>query len=213
MVEDQLRRRGITDQHVLQAMSEVPREEFVPEEARSAAYDDRPLPIGCGQTISQPFTVAFMSQMLQLNGNEKVLEIGTGSGYGAAVLSQLAATVYTVERIPELATDAKQRLARLGYDNVHVRTADGTLGWPEEAPFDGIVVTAGAGTLPDAYVSQLAPEGRIVIPLGQYPGSQTMYRFTKRGTELQTEDLGDFAFVPLIGQYGWSDRPTTQGEW
>lgn len=198
MVEHQLRDRGITDPRVLAAMRSVPREEFVPPELVHEAYNDSPLPIACEQTISQPYTVAFMSEALQLAGNERVLEVGTGSGYAAAVLSQLVPHVWTVERIPTLADSAQQRLRRLGYHNVSVRTADGTLGWPEEVPFDAIVVTAAAQQLPQAYVDQLRDGGRIVIPIGRAPYGQTMYRYTRRGVELQSEDLGYFSFVPLI---------------
>lgn len=205
MVDEQFRDHGITDPRVLQVMSEVPREEFVPPGLRTAAYDDCPLPIGCDQTISQPFTVAFMTQALQLHGPEKVLEIGTGSGYGAAVLGRIAAEVYTVERIAELADQARERLARLGYDNVTVVTGDGTLGLPDHAPFDAIVVTAGAESLSEAFVQQLRDGGRIVVPIGGYRTGQTMYRFTRLRGELKVEDLGSFTFVPLIGQGGWPD--------
>lgn len=205
MVDEQFRAHGISDPRVLQAMSEIPREEFVPSDLRAAAYEDSPLPIGCGQTISQPFTVAFMTQALQLEGNEKVLEIGTGSGYGAAVLGRLASEVYTVERIAALAEQARERLARLGYDNVTVVRGDGTLGLPDQAPFDAIVVTAGAESLSESFVQQLREGGRIVIPIGGYRTGQTMYRFTRQHGELKVGDLGSFTFVPLIGQGGWPD--------
>lgn len=204
MVHDQLRSRGIADPRVLAAMSEVPREEFVSPDQQRAAYDDCPLPIGHGQTISQPFTVACMLEAAQLQGRETVLEVGTGSGYGAAVLARLATTVYTVERIPELGERAAAQIERLGYDNVHVRVGDGTLGCPEHAPFDAIVVTAGGSILPPEYERQLADGGRIVIPLGEAPTRQRMKRFTRRGGELAVEDLGGFVFVPLIGRDGWS---------
>jgi protein-L-isoaspartate(D-aspartate) O-methyltransferase len=204
MVDEDLREHGISDPRVLAAMGEVPREEFVLPELRAAAYDDCPLPIGHDQTISQPFTVAFMAQALQLTGDEKVLEIGTGSGYGAAVLGKLSAQVYTIERISPLAQQARERLVRLGYGNVHVITGDGTLGLPDHAPFEGIVATAGAAALPYAYVQQLCDGGRIVIPLGSYRHSQTMYRFTRLPGELKVENLGGFAFVPLIGKFGWT---------
>jgi protein-L-isoaspartate(D-aspartate) O-methyltransferase len=206
MVEQQLRRRGITDEKVLQAMSEVPREEFIADNLRDNAYDDCPLPIGFGQTISQPFTVAFQCQALYLQGSERVLEIGTGSGYAAAVLSQLAKEVYTVERIPGLATDAKETLRHLGYVNVHVFAANGTLGLPDHAPFDGIVVTAGGTSLPKPFLEQLTMGGRIVMPIGEGLYGQSMYRFTKQPDELKVENLGGFAFVPLIGRYGWSEH-------
>ena len=206
MVEEQLRGRGIRDERVLHAMQIVPREEFVDEYLKYRAYDDGPLPIGCGQTISQPLTVAFMCQALELVGTERVLEVGTGSGYAAAVLSLLAREVYTIERIPELAERARQRLERLGYHNVYPSTGDGTLGLRQYAPYHGIVVTAGAESLPHPYLEQLALGGRIVIPIGGYPYGQTMYRYTKRPEGVEVEDLGGFAFVPLIGQYGWNDR-------
>ena len=199
MVDEQLRRRGIRDERVLAAMRLAPREAFVPAGLLATAYDDHAMPIGSGQTISQPFTVAYMCEAAQLTGGEKVLEIGTGSGYGAAVLAHLAREVYTVERLPELADEARRRLTELGYDHVHVATGDGSMGWPEHAPFDAIVVTAAATKLPPALVEQLAPGGRIVIPIGPAGGGQIMYRFTNRDGELKAEDLGDFAFVPLIG--------------
>lgn len=206
MVDRQLRARGITDQRVLEAMSEVPREEFVAEQQRDAAYDDGPLAIGYGQTISQPYTVAFMCEALKLTGSERMLEVGAGSGYAAAVLSHLARFVYSVERIPELAEQAQVRLKRLGYENVEIHIADGTRGLPERGPFDGIVVTAGAESLPGAYREQLADGGRIVIPIGSAPRMQTMRRFTRRGEQFTSEDLGGFAFVPLIGKYGWNEE-------
>lgn len=201
MVDDQLRAHGISDLRVLKAMGQVPREEFVPPDLRSAAYDDCPLPIGCEQTISQPFTVAFMAQELQLRGGEKVLEIGAGSGYGAAVLAHLAAEVYSIERIPVLADQARERLAHLKYKNVAIITGDGTRGLPDQAPFDAIVVTAGAEALPHAYVEQLCDGGRIVVPIGGYRDSQIMYRFTRLAGELKVEHLGRFTFVPLIGKF------------
>lgn len=212
MVEHQLRARGITDTRVLAAMLSVPREEFVPVNLRPRAYVDGALPIGYGQTISQPYTVAYMCEALQLRGDERVLEIGTGSGYGAAVLSELARMVFTVERIPELAAEARSRLKRLDYDNVHVFTGDGTLGLPDEAPFDAILVTAGGDELPEMYGQQVSDGGRIVIPLGHERGSQRMVRFTRRGSQLVSEDLGAFSFVPLVGQYGWIDTDRDPNE-
>ncbi len=193
MIEADLRGRGISDPRVLTAMSEVPREEFVPEELRKEAYADRALPIGLRQTISQPFTVAFMLESLGLREGGKVLEIGTGSGYAAAVLSQLVATVHTVERISELAQAAQQRLQRLGCRNVHVHVADGSLGLPEHEPFGAIVVTAAAKVLPPPFAKQLDEGGRLVLPLGdEY--SQSLYRFTKNGARLISEDLGAIPF-------------------
>jgi protein-L-isoaspartate(D-aspartate) O-methyltransferase len=202
MVTHQLESRGIADPRVLTAMAEVSREEFVPPELWDEAYRDGPLPIGQGQTISQPYTVAFMSEAMQLTGEEKVLEIGTGSGYAAAVLSRLAREVHSIERIPELAAEAAERLQRLAIDNVHVHVGDGSLGLAAEAPFDAIVVTAGGPELPRAYAEQLAECGRIVMPIGRRHGQQ-MCRFTKRNGVLDLEDLGNFCFVPLIGQDAW----------
>lgn len=201
MVDDQLRKRGITSPRVLEAMLSVPREEFVSAGMRDQAYCDWALPIGREQTISQPFTVAFMVDALDLRGDENVLEIGTGSGYCAAVLSRLAANVHTVERIESLANMAQQRLRQLHYDNVTVHVADGSRGLPEFAPYDAIIVTAAASSLPPPLVEQLAEFGRILIPIGQFAG-QTMTRFTKIGNDLHQENLGAFAFVPLIGAYG-----------
>jgi protein-L-isoaspartate(D-aspartate) O-methyltransferase len=207
MIELQLIPRGISDPLVLSAMSEVPRHLFVPEAWREESYDDGPLPIGFGQTISQPLTVAFMLQALQLQGFEKVLDIGTGSGYSAAVLSRLARVVHSVERIPQLASAAAERLARLGYSNVTVHVADGTLGLPAQAPFDAIVVAAGARQLPLPYLDQLSEQGRILIPLGDLATGQELIRFTKREGEVIEENLGLFAFVPLLGKFGWDAPP------
>jgi protein-L-isoaspartate(D-aspartate) O-methyltransferase len=211
MVEDQVRGRGISNERVLRAMLAVPREEFVSEIQRDYAYEDCPLPIGFGQTISQPFTVAFQCAALQLQGHERVLEVGTGSGYAAAVLSHLAKEVYTVERIPELAAQAEATLSRLGYSNVRVFAANGTLGLPAHALFDGIVATAGGNALPQPLVDQLAPGGRIVIPLGELY-FQEMFRFTKLDDQLKRESLGGFAFVPLIGRHGWHSSVDSENE-
>ena len=205
MIESQLRARGLRNSRVLDAMNAVPRERFVPEGERHDAYEDWPLPIGHGQTISQPFTVAFMADALQLCGDEKVLEIGTGSGYGAAVLSRLAREVHTIERIPALAELARRRLVDLGYESVFVHVGDGTLGWPDEAPFDAICVTASAGSVPPAFTEQLALSGRLVIPVGDLRAGQRMCRYTRTADALEKEDLGGFAFVPLIGKFGWGD--------
>lgn len=202
MVERQLRSRGIRDARVLGAMARVPRHLFVPIKWRDSAYADHALPIGFRQTISQPFIVAFMCEAAKLSGRELVLEVGAGSGYGAAVLSQLAAEVHTVERIPELAEQARDTLSRLGYENVSVHLADGSLGWPEAGPYDAIVVTAGAEALPKPYLKQLAKGGRIIIPIGMPRHGQTMYRIGTRGTQLISENLGGCAFVPLIGKFG-----------
>jgi len=205
MVERHLAGRDITDPRVIEAMLTVPREEFVPAAFRAAAYDDSPLSIGQGQTISQPYTVAYMAQAMELKGHEHVLEIGAGSGYGAAVLAKLARSVVTLERLPELASGAAAKLSELGYTNVEVRTADGTLGCPERAPFDAIVVTAGAPGLPQPLAGQLSEGGRCVIPLGPSRHEQRLMRFTRRGLELIADDLGAFAFVPLIGEEAWTD--------
>jgi protein-L-isoaspartate(D-aspartate) O-methyltransferase len=205
MVEDQLVRRGINDRRVLEAMGVVPREEFVPAELRGAAYEDAPQLIGAGQTISQPYTVAFMLQSAELSAGERVMEVGTGSGYGAAVLAAMGASVHTVERIPALAEQAAERLARLGYANAKVHCCDGTLGLPDEAPFDAIIVTAGAAYLPPAYEEQLTEGGRIVIPIGRHLHYQQLYRCRKTGGQLSQDDLGAFAFVPLIGAEGWAE--------
>lgn len=198
MLDQHLRARDITDERVLVAMQRVPREEFVPEPLRPHAYDDRALPVELGQTISQPYTVAFMAQAALLQGHERVLEIGTGTGYGAAVLSCLAAAVFTVERWPELCDTATQRLERFGFRNVVTKLGDGSLGWAEQSPFEAIIVTAAAERLPAAFFDQLTEGGRIIIPIGETGGGQTMFRFTRRNGELQEESLGMFSFVPLV---------------
>lgn len=204
MVRYQIERRGVKSQAVLEAMRKVPRERFLPDGEGLFAYDDSPLPIGDNQTISQPYVVAFMTEALQLTGGEKVLEIGTGSGYAAAVLAEIVAEVYTIERIRGLADRARAVLVDLGYDNVHVCHGDGTLGWPEEAPFDGIVVTAGAPVVPQSLRQQLAIGGRLVIPVGETSYYQSVLRVTRRGhDEFETEDLLPVRFVPLIGEEGW----------
>jgi len=204
MVEHQLERRGIADPLVLEAMRKVPREAFVPPELAEEAYADGPLPIGEGQTISQPYIVALMTEALELRGGERVLEIGAGSGYAAAVLAEIAAELYTVERHARLAEEAAARLTRLGYDNVHVRVGDGSLGWPEHAPFDAIVVAAGAPEVPEALKEQLAVGGRLVIPVGQGRTLQDLLRLRRLSeTEYQREELGGVRFVPLVGEEGW----------
>ncbi len=202
MVAGQLKRRGIQDPRVLAAMGQVPRELFVPASVRERSYDDGPLAIGCGQTISQPYVVAFMAEALQLTGTERVLEVGTGSGYGAAVLSFLAAEVHTIERIAELAAMGTSALRDAGCHNVTVHVGDGSLGAQAYAPFDAICVTAAAPDLPSGCGDQLAEQGRIVIPIGGDEG-QTMYRFVKHDGELVRESLGQFSFVPLIGKAAW----------
>jgi protein-L-isoaspartate(D-aspartate) O-methyltransferase len=206
MVSDQLRRRDITDPLVLQAFSRVPREAFVPEHLAEHAYDDAPLPIGNGQTISQPYVVAMTVQALRLVGRERVLEIGAGSGYAAAILGAMVREVDTVERIEELARSAAERLARLGFTNVHVHHADGTLGWAPNAPFEAIAVAAGAPRPPPSLLNQLAVGGRLVLPHGTNE-FQRLVRITRTSaTSFVEEDLGDVRFVPLVGAEGWPDR-------
>lgn len=202
MVERQLRKRGIRDERVLAALLSVPRHQFVPPEFAAEAYTDRPLPIGHGQTISQPFMVAAMAEALELSGGECVLEIGAGSGYQAAVLSLLAREVHTVEMQEDLATQSAERLRRLGYGNVQVHIGDGTLGWPEDAPFDAIVVTAAAPDIPPPLAAQLANGGRLIIPVGT-PEEQRLLRVEKHDHALSTRPLYHCRFVPLLGQYGW----------
>lgn len=204
MVSEHLIARGIKDAAVLRAMREVPREAFLPRDMERFAYDDSPLPIAAGQTISQPYIVAYMIEALELRGTERVLEIGTGSGYAAAVLSRCAAEVFTVERIDILAEDARRKLEALGYRNVRVELSDGTLGWPDHAPYDGIVVTAGAPEVPEELQAQLATGGRLVIPVGPTPYLQNLVRVRKNAQgELTREELCAVRFVPLIGKQGW----------
>jgi len=204
MVEEQLVSRGISDPRVLEAMATVPREAFVPADFRSEAYADGPLPIGEGQTISQPFIVALMIEALDLTGDERVLEVGAGSGYAAAVLAELAAEVYAVERQPSLARTAARRLEELGIENVEIVCADGSRGWPERAPYDGIVVAAGAPKVPESLRSQLAVGGRLVIPVGPGRTMQELLRVTRLSeTEYRRERLAAVRFVPLVGAEGW----------
>jgi protein-L-isoaspartate(D-aspartate) O-methyltransferase len=196
---DFLRHEGIRDEKVLAAMAEIPRERFVPDELQLQADDDRPLPIGHGQTISQPFVVAYMTERLRLAGNERVLEIGTGSGYQTAVLAHLAEEVFSVEIVPELAARARALLQdSLALQNVRLRTGDGSLGWPEEAPFDRVIVTAAAETVPPALVAQLAPGGRMILPVGADPWAQVL-RVVDRAPDgaLSESDLLGVRFVPL----------------
>ncbi len=203
MVARQLEARGVRDERVLAAMRKVPRHRFVPERHRAAAYDDNPLPIGEGQTISQPYMVATMTEQLALAGDERVLEIGTGSGYQAAVLSELAAEVISLERHRALAQDAGDLLAELGYTNVQVEVADGTLGWPAGAPYDGILVTAGAPKTPRELREQLAKGGRLVIPVGDIH-TQVVEIHTRTGPESWSVRTSTACrFVPLVGQEGW----------
>ena len=202
MVQYQLVSRGIHDERVLKAMSEIPRHEFVPELYRHAAYEDCPLPIGEGQTISQPYMVAIMTQCLELKGEEKVLEIGTGSGYQAAVLSRLAAHVYTIERHEALALKAKLVLQETGCNNVDVITGDGSLGLPDKAPFQGIIITACAPHIPKSLIDQLEIDGRLVIPIGN-PYNQVLHQIVKTGQGIKSQNILECAFVPLIGKEGW----------
>jgi protein-L-isoaspartate(D-aspartate) O-methyltransferase len=194
----------ITDKRVVEAMSRVPREAFVPEEHYYAAYDDRPLSIGFGQTISQPFIVALMIQALELKGDEKVLELGTGSGYEAAILAELARRVVTTELITELVESAQQALQKLGYSNIEVHLAEKTLGWLEEAPYDAIIVSAGAPSIPQILLGQLAWGGRLVIPVGSR-WQQELMKVTKLKEGNRTENLGACYFVPLIGEDAWEE--------
>jgi len=202
MVKLQLERRKIKDQRVLEAMRKVPRHKFVPERMRGEAYDDHPLPIGEGQTISQPYMVAIMTELLELRGEEKVLEIGTGSGYQLAILAELARETFSVERFGPLAEQSRDRLRELGYRNIEIRTGDGTLGWPERAPFDGIIVTAGAPRIPLPLIEQLSEGGRLVIPVGE-ERHQELYRVVKEGGGTRKEYFGGCVFVPLVGEHGW----------
>jgi protein-L-isoaspartate(D-aspartate) O-methyltransferase len=205
MVQNQIQARGLSDERVLDAMRAVPREQFVPEGVRERAYTDGPLPIGSGQTISQPYIVALMAEALELEAGDRVLEVGTGSGYAAAVLGELADAVYTIERHADLSERASTVLAQLGYENVHVMHGDGTLGWADEAPFDAIVSAAAGPSVPDSLKSQLAVGGRLVMPVGDKIMHQTLVRVRRESeTEYASEDLGAVRFVPLIGEEGFS---------
>jgi protein-L-isoaspartate(D-aspartate) O-methyltransferase len=207
MVETQIIARGIRNPAVVQAMQSVPREVFVAPEMQGFAYEDTALPIAAGQTISQPYIVALMIAALQPQPEDRVLEIGTGSGYAAAVLSRVVREVYTVERQGELVEPARQRMYALGYDNIYLLHGDGTLGWPEHAPYDGIVVTAGGPQIPAALQQQLALHGHLVIPVGAEHAQQYLMRLTRDSdTAYRQETLGGVHFVPLIGAQGWSQR-------
>ncbi len=198
MVEKQIIRRGVKDAAVLRAMRQVPRHEFVPPESRGQAYGDHPLPIGEGQTISQPYIVALMTELLQLRPEDRVLEIGTGSGYQAAVLAEIVKQVYTIEIIPSLARHAEQTLERLHYDNVEVRAGDGYLGWPDAAPFDGVIVTAAPEKVPQPLLDQLKTGGRLVIPIGKYHQELVVYTKTENGVTSRREAA--VRFVPMTGE-------------
>jgi protein-L-isoaspartate(D-aspartate) O-methyltransferase len=204
MVKSQLAGRGIKDQRVLEAMRRVPRHLFIPEGMRNLAYCDGPLPIGHGQTISQPYIVALMTEILELEGKEKVLEVGTGSGYQAAILSRLASQVYSVERHAALAQQAEKLLSQLGYANIVVRVGNGTLGWPEHSPYEAIIVTAAAPDVPRPLTDQLADGGRLVAPVGSQ-WSQVLVKVRRQGDLLIRERRTAVAFVPLVGKYGWEE--------
>jgi len=203
MVEVQIAGRGIVDERVLAALRSVPRERFVPARLAGQAYADRPLPIGAEQTISQPFVVAMMTAAAELTDADRVLEVGTGSGYGSAVLASVSAEVWTIERHHGLADAAELRLRGLGFDNVHGLRGDGTLGWPEAAPYDAIVVTAGGPSVPEALRSQLADGGRLVVPVGADLSNQQLIRVRRQGAEFRVDELGLVRFVPLVGDQGW----------
>lgn len=200
MVEEQLKSRDIDDKKVLDVMNKVERHKFVSESLKDDAYDDNPLPIGHGQTISQPYIVALMTQTLELNENGRVLEIGTGSGYQAAVLAEMVKEVYTVEIIKALSESAEKRLNKLGYKNVKVKNADGYFGWKENAPYDAIIVTAAANHIPPPLLEQLKDNGKLIIPLGSTLTFQTLTLVTKKGNDLETEFISGVRFVPLTGK-------------
>ncbi|MGM0597883.1 MAG: protein-L-isoaspartate(D-aspartate) O-methyltransferase [Myxococcota bacterium] len=204
MVENQIKRRGIRDPKILNAFMKVPRHNFVPDELKTQAYEDRPLPIGARQTISQPYIVAEMTRALQLQAEDKVLEIGTGSGYQAAILAQLVDKVYTIERIESLYHNAKEVFAKLNYNNIQPILADGTGGWQDFAPYDAILVAAASPEIPQPLVKQLNNSGRLVIPTGNQ-FVQELVKITKTNGNLQTENLGGCRFVKLVGKHGWPE--------
>lgn len=205
MVEEQVVSRGIKDLRVVAAMRKVPRHLFVEEALQNQAYNDRPLPIGEKQTISQPYMVALMTEALQLTGKEKVLEIGAGSGYQTAILAEVARKVFSIERVLSLTMRARTLLLDLGYTNVEIKFSDGTQGWEGESPFDAIIVTAGSPDIPQPLVDQLAMGGRLVIPVGD-ESVQDLIRLTKTEEGVKREDLGGCRFVKLIGKYGWNEE-------
>lgn len=208
LLMEELQRLGVQDSNVLQAILSVSREEFVSNELRKVAYRNEPLPIGLGQTISQPLVVAHMAEALQLRPSDRVLEVGTGSGYAAAIFSCLCSEVFTIERHLALSKNASRRLKKLGYDNVYALHGDGTLGWSEKAPFDAIVVAASGPRIPSALLEQLQIGGCLVIPIGGKMDSQQLLRVTRRtATDFTTEDLGEVRFVPLVGHSGWPAEP------
>lgn len=205
MVKTQLISRGITDKDTIGAFKSVPREAFMPKKYRYSAYQDHPAPIGSGQTISQPYMVALMTQSLSLKKDDTVLEVGTGSGYQAAILAKICRKVYGVERFPHLAKKAKHSLENEGIENVQIKEGDGTIGWPKHAPYDAIVVTAAAPRIPEPLVKQLKEGGRLVIPVGSM-NSQSLIRATKKDQKLEKESICGCVFVPLVGKFGWSNR-------
>lgn len=205
MVKTQLIPRGIKDERVLNAMKKVSRHLFVDESLHFMAYEDMALPIGEGQTISQPYMVAIMTELLELKGNEKALEVGTGSGYQAAILAELAKEIYTIERFAALAKRAEERFNSLGYNNIHIRVGDGTIGWSEEAPFDRVIITAGTPKIPDPLIEQLSDGGIIIAPVGER-FSQQLLKVKKLKDELLEQYHTPCVFVPLIGAYGWKEE-------
>ncbi len=205
MVSEQIARRGLQAPRLLEAFRRVPRHYFVPPECQKNAYDDGPLPIGNGQTISQPYIVALMTSLLALKGDENVLEIGTGSGYQAAILAGLAKTVHTIERHASLAERASETLSRLGYTNIYVHTGDGTRGWPDANPYQGILVTAASPSPPQPLLDQLAEGGRLVIPVGDHYG-QDLQVWERHGNKFEPESIIPVMFVPLRGEFGWKDE-------
>jgi protein-L-isoaspartate(D-aspartate) O-methyltransferase len=205
MVQEQIASRGIRDPRIIASMEKIPRHLFVPENLRDQAYEDSPLPIGEGQTISQPYIVAWMTSLLEISEDDRVLEVGSGSGYQTAVLCELAGQVYTIEMNAELAARAEEALRLLGYKNFAIRIADGTRGWPEEAPFNGVMVTAGAPSVPQPLLDELADGGRMVIPVGS-KSMQMLTLIRRKGGEFETVQEGNCAFVPLLGEFGWQKK-------
>jgi len=205
MVEEQLIPRGISTPAVIEAFKRVERHQFVPGEYLSNAYDDCPLPIGKGQTISQPYIVALMTEILRLRGNEKVLEIGTGSGYQTAILAELSKEVYSMERIPELAEHSSRLLRTLGYKNITIKVGDGSLGWGEHEPFDAIIITASCPETPETLLKQMAENGRLVAPIGAAFG-QVLTLFRKKDEHIYSDEICGCMFVPLVGKEGWKER-------
>lgn len=205
MIDEQLKPRGINDERVLDVFLKIERHKFIPDNLRVSAYADFPLAIGEGQTISQPYIVALMTQELELTGKEKVLEIGTGSGYQAAILAELAKEVYSIERNEVLAQRAQKTLQELGYKNIRIRFGDGTLGWPETSPFDRIIVTAASPRIPDPLVQQLSDQGKLILPLGE-SFSQVLTLVEKKNGKIESSGICGCVFVPLIGKFGWDNK-------